>query len=380
MIVSNSALDVGNEIFKELSKLKNIPQKSNQYNRNINDDNEMKNWKTSMALELEQYYDFLKNVKKCSNNTMESYQRDLRQFHNHVLENNISYLDYDANNILDYLKGLEKIGKSDATRARILASVKGFYIFLMSKHKIKNDSIAAMQTVKVEKKKVVEDDVKEKEYMKKYILNIKVEDSPKGIRDKAILEMTYNTNIKATQLISLKMDDYDKENKTMKVESKKIALSNSVCDAISKYLEYSRETLIMYKNVPELFVNAQGNKMTRQGYWKIVKSYEERYNIDNSVSKPNIFVVENTRNNDENIFREKFIVDNKIEKENDKIEFWEKINSNNYENEQSVVSKIGQTIDDEIGKNNDISVTLETSNDIVSNFILKCMNNDKKEE
>ena len=293
------------------------------YCYNCIDDCNSTNWKTNMTFELEEYYKFLVKDKRCSDNTLESYQRDLIQFQNYIIDKNISYLKCDENFILEYLEELRKNGKSDATRARILASIKGFYIYLIKNKKINQNSIETMQTVKVEKKKTTEDELRIQENKIKYILNMKFEDSPKGIRDKAILEMTYNTDIKATQLVSLKLSDYDSENQTIKIDDKILKLDNSINDALSKYLKYSREILVM-KDVQELFVNAQGRKMTRQGYWKIIKSYEDKYDV-----------------NSEN-FRQSANLNNSIQKE--------------------------ETLEKKI------------STDVISNFILKCMNYGKKED
>lgn len=375
MIVSNSVLNVGNEILKKTSKSKGISQKNNEKSTNINTTKEKENWKTSMALDLEQYYKFLKSVKKCSNNTLESYQRDLRQFQNYVLEKKVSYLKYNENDILDYLEELKKIGKSDATRARILASIKGFYMFLVSNKKMKNNSILTMQTVKVEKKKVIENDLIAQENKEKYILNMKFEDSPKGIRDKAILEMTYNTNLKATQLISLKLNDYDAKSQTIRFENRIITLTDSICEAISNYLHHSRETLVMYRDVQELFVNAQGSKMTRQGYWKIVKSYEEQYEA-NKETLGTISSINKKDNNEINILKNRDNEENhefKINKETVR-------KKDNYGIVQNVAAKNNEIISNRTVTDKSVAVDVTTPNDMVSDFILRCMNNGKKED
>ncbi len=160
-----------------------------------------------MEKQITLFLEFLQNDKKLSDNTLQSYKRDIMQYHNYVDENSINYLKADENKIKEYLQYLQEIGKKSSTISRSLASIRSFYQFLIRTKLIKEDPTVNIQSPKIEKR--VPSILTSKEI--ELLLDQPKDVDLKGTRDKAMLEFAYATGMRVTEIISLDIDDVNLE-------------------------------------------------------------------------------------------------------------------------------------------------------------------------
>ena len=237
-----------------------------------------------MDKQIKLFLDFLENDKKLVSNTLQSYKRDILQYQEYVEENSINYLKVSSNTIKSYFDYLSECGKKKSTISRNLASLRSFYQFLVRTKKIKKDPTNGLQSPKLEKKVPNILTAKEVELLLEQPKSVDL----KGIRDKAMLEFAYATGMRVTEIISLDIGDINfKENfVTCKSGHKKrsIPLGNLSMKALNEYVKSSRPYLIKDESTKALFVNINGKRLTRQGFWKIVKYYKEQANITKDIT------------------------------------------------------------------------------------------------
>ncbi|KXZ39660.1 integrase/recombinase XerD [Alkalithermobacter thermoalcaliphilus JW-YL-7 = DSM 7308] len=233
---------------------------------------------------IKQYSNYLNKEKKLSNNTINSYLIDLKKYLSYLNEKEIKLDEVSENDIFSFLIYLEKSNVSVSTLSRTISSIKSFYDFLFLTKKIDSNPTSKLKKPKVIRDKV--DVLTETEVEK--ILNSPDTKTIKGIRDKAILETLYGTGMKVSELIELDLDDINLDLEYIVCKSSKnsriVPLSNITKKYISKYLNESRENIVKNKNEKALFVNSKGERFTRQGLWKIIKTYAKIYDIDKNVT------------------------------------------------------------------------------------------------
>ena len=237
-----------------------------------------------MEKQITLFLEFLQNDKKLSDNTLQSYKRDIMQYHNYVDENSINYLKADENKIKEYLQYLQEIGKKSSTISRSLASIRSFYQFLIRTKLIKEDPTVNIQSPKIEKR--VPSILTSKEI--ELLLDQPKDVDLKGTRDKAMLEFAYATGMRVTEIISLDIDDVNLEEGYVVCrfgsKQRNIPLGSLSLKALKEYIEESRPYLIRDENVKALFININGQRLTRQGFWKIVKYYKEQAHITKDIT------------------------------------------------------------------------------------------------
>ena len=237
-----------------------------------------------MEKQIKLFLDFLENEKKLSANTLQSYRRDIVQYQEYIEQNNLNYLKVNNDDINEYFKHLKELNKKTSTISRNLATIRAFYQFLLRTKKIKSDPTAGIQSPKVEKKAPSILTAKEVEILLEQPKDIDL----KGIRDKAMLEFAYATGMRVTEIISLNISDVNvKEsfvicNKGSRKRT--IPLGSISMKALTEYIEKSRPILIKDENTEALFVNINGKRLTRQGFWKIVKFYKEQAHITKDIT------------------------------------------------------------------------------------------------
>lgn len=233
---------------------------------------------------LADYQRYLTDEKHASANTISSYMRDLRQFASYTGERQLELTDVTETRVSTYLDYLSGQGKSAATVSRSLASIKGFYHYLVGKGMLEENPAAHVASVKSEKKLPQVLTGKEVERL---LAQPKCTDM-KGYRDKAMLELLYATGIRVTELISLNLTDVNLAGSFIHCESKGkeriIPLYPAAVDALAVYMQNIRPKMIADINEQALFVNMNGDRMSRQGFWKIVKSYQEKAHIDKDIT------------------------------------------------------------------------------------------------
>ena len=156
-----------------------------------------------MEKQLKLFFDFLENDKKLSNNTLQSYKRDLKQFKQYIDKKEVSYNKANEEVMQNYIEYLEKLGKKPSTISRCIASIRSFYQYELKNKKIKKDPTKNIQSPKVEKRTPCVLTSKEVELLLEQPKDVDL----KGIRDKAMLEFAYATGMRVTEIISLDIDD-----------------------------------------------------------------------------------------------------------------------------------------------------------------------------
>ena len=237
-----------------------------------------------MDKQIKLFLDFLQNDKKLSNNTLQSYRRDVVQFENYLNKNKINYAKVTEDDIKDYLTDLKKVGKKTSTASRSLATIRSFYQFLLRTKKIKVDPTAAIQSPKIEKR--VPSVLSSEEV--ELLLDQPKDVDLKGTRDKAMLEFAYATGMKVTEIIDLNIENVNFENNTVVCKNNKrtrtIPLGALAEKALKEYVEQARPILVNDEQNKALFVNMNGSRLTRQGFWKIVKYYKEQAHIEKEIT------------------------------------------------------------------------------------------------
>ncbi len=237
-----------------------------------------------MDNQIESFLDFIKNEKKMSDNTLQSYNRDIRQYETYVNENNINYLKVKTEDINTYLKHLENLNKKPSTISRNLASIRLFYQFELRNKKIKADPTEGIQSPKIAKR--VPSILTAQEVS--LLLDQPKDVDLKGTRDKAMLEFAYATGMRVTEIISLNIEDVNLANGTVECKNgsrkRTIPLGSLSLKALVEYIDQARPIMIKDENEKALFVNINGKRLTRQGFWKIIKYYKEQAHITKDIT------------------------------------------------------------------------------------------------
>lgn len=234
---------------------------------------------------IENFTAYLTDVKKASQNTLSSYLRDIRQF--------ADYLDTHVGDTLDhvndeelstYVSWLRGNGKSVATVSRAIASIKCFYSWMVTEGTIAESPAAKLTPDKTAQKLPQILTSKEVELL----LEQPSCTDAKGYRDRAMLELLYATGIRVSELISLNITDVNTTAGMIccrnKGKERYIPLYPTAVKALSEYIEFVRPQMIALPTELALFVNVSGERMSRQGFWKIIKSYQQKAHIEKTIT------------------------------------------------------------------------------------------------
>ncbi len=237
-----------------------------------------------MEKQINAFLEFIKEDKKLSDNTLQSYKRDIVQYRNYVNENKLNYLKITDEEMKNYLDYLAQIGKKSSTISRNLASTRSFYQFLLRNKKVKKDPTEKLKSPKVEKKIPSILSSQEIELLLQQPKDIDL----KGIRDKAMLEFAYATGMRVSEIIGLSIEDLNLKEGFVTCRTggrqRNIPLGALSLKALKEYIENSRPILIKNENEKAVFVNTNGKRLTRQGFWKIVKFYKEQAHITKDIT------------------------------------------------------------------------------------------------
>lgn len=231
------------------------------------------------------YENYLTKVKQASANTVSSYMRDIRQFADWLQAGEgIDVIDATQLNINGYLSYLENDGRSAATVSRTLASLKNFYAYVVSSGFLEKTPVSDIKVSRGEKKLPQILTGREIELL----LSQPVCVDAKGYRDKAMLEVMYATGIRVSELIELDVDDVNLEQGIVKCtgtkKSRAIPLYPAALRALTAYLRDIRSSMVASPDEQALFVNISGTRMSRQGFWKILKHYQEMAHIEKEIT------------------------------------------------------------------------------------------------
>ncbi len=235
---------------------------------------------------LNAYENYLTKVKKASANTVSSYMRDIRQFAEWLERTETrNVVEATQLNISDFLAFLRDEGRSGATVSRCLASLKNFYGYLVSTGFLEASPVTNDIHVERGEKKLPQILTGHEVEL---LLAQPVCVDPKGFRDKAMLEVMYATGIRVTELIDLNVEDVNLDLGTIKCSSAKktraIPLYPAALKALRQYLREIRGIMVSDSSERALFVNISGARMSRQGFWKILKYYQAKANIQKDIT------------------------------------------------------------------------------------------------
>lgn len=230
------------------------------------------------------YERYLKMEKKASANTVNSYLRDIRQFAGDMERLGIPVQEVVPRDVREYAHSLHGRGKSPATVTRSVAAIKSFYNCLLGQDLAQSNPAKGFSPAKVERR------------LPQVLTGREVElflEQPqctdlKGYRDRAMLELLYATGIRVSELIELDVDDLNLPASVLRCTSKGrdrvIPLYPAAIRALSEYLVSVRPQLLDRADEPALFVNMGGERMSRQGFWKLIKYYQEKAGIQKEIT------------------------------------------------------------------------------------------------
>ena len=232
---------------------------------------------------VDKYIDYLIEVKKSSGNTISSYKRDLLKMCKYFDNNGIDEVrELNSTDLSTYIGTLDKQGMSSATISRNIASIKSFFMYLFKNKVVNEDCADKLKAPKIDKK--VPEILSIEEI--NLLLNQPSDRSNKEIRDKAMLELLYATGLRVSELVSIKLEDV---NLTLnyilcKDQNKErvIPIENAAKYALENYIKNARPDMCGESDL--LFTNLKGEKMTRQGFWKLIKSYAKKAGIDKDIT------------------------------------------------------------------------------------------------
>lgn len=235
---------------------------------------------------IQAYENYLRKVKQASGNTVSSYMRDIRQFSDWLISRNYAdILHANQLNISNYLESLQQQGKSGATISRTLASLKNFYSYAVSNGFLEISPVSADIHVDRGEKKLPQILTGAEVEL---LLSQPSASDAKGLRDKAMLEVMYATGIRVTELIDLNLEDVNLELGVIKCSSGKkprvIPLYPAALRALRVYIQEIRFTMVADPAEKALFVNVGGARMSRQGFWKLLKLYQNKAGIEKEIT------------------------------------------------------------------------------------------------
>lgn len=240
---------------------------------------------TNITSQLNNFFVHLKDVKKSSENTIQAYRRDLDkfiEFSNLRAINDVTKVDFETISV--FKDFLAKKGLSSSSVSRTLSSLRSLFQFLIAEGVCENNPAKAVHNDKVEKKELIVLTSKEVEKL----LSQPDTSDIKGLRDKAMIELLYATGIKVSELIALDVSDFNAQLSFIRCGSGEkerfIPIYPLACKAIQTYLEKSRKLFVPDSEEKSLFVNVTGERMTRQGFWKILKAYVSSAGIKKDIT------------------------------------------------------------------------------------------------
>jgi len=234
---------------------------------------------------IELFEDYLTNEKHASRNTLSSYLRDVRQFSEYMASHDgCSLYDAGEEELQEYIAFLRNSGKSVATVSRCIASLKNFYGLLVTREIVQvNPALSLVPDKTVQKLPQI---LTSKEV--ELLLEQPKCTDMKGYRDRAMLELLYATGIRVSELIALDIGDVNLAASVIRCRGREkgrvIPLYPAAIKALSEYIEFIRPQMISDPDEQSLFVNISGERMSRQGFWKIIKSYQAKAKIEKSIT------------------------------------------------------------------------------------------------
>ena len=239
----------------------------------------------SMRGEVDRFEQYLREVNQASENTVQSYRRDLMQMITYLEEKEIrEAAKVTKTSLHGYILHMEEQGKAATTISRMMAAMKAFFNYECMQACIRRNPAESLHAPKVEKKAPVILSVDQVSAL----LAQPSGQTPKEIRDKAMLALLYATGIRVSELIGIQMEDINMNIGFLVCRDgereRTIPFGRSAKAALEEYLEHARNDLLRGKGSDYFFVNCTGGAMSRQGFWKIIKYYGEKAGIEEDIT------------------------------------------------------------------------------------------------
>lgn len=237
-------------------------------------------------MHVRKYAEYLQKEKRKSKNTIDAYVGDLKEFQSFLEERSVKLETAANTDVVGFLLKLKEDGRSAATVNRKIASVRLFYKYLEESGLISSNPATDIKSSHVEKKTIEYLTIEEVDR-----LLAMPDDSLKGKRDKAILEVLYATGIRVSELVNIKVTDVNMRMGFISVTgdvgmARIVPLGRPARAALEEYIYNVRKGLVRDEDRKQeaLFVNYHGKQLTRQGLWKIIKEYAAKADIENKIT------------------------------------------------------------------------------------------------
>lgn len=226
------------------------------------------------------FVEYLRTEKKTARNTELCYERDLKKMEIYLAGQQVTELNMVTETFLNsYMLHLEREKLSAATVSRNVASIRAFYQYMVRRHYIQEDPSEHLRPPRVERQAPEILSVEEVDLL----MRQPDTKTPKGLRDKAMLELLYATGIRVSELTGLQMEDVHLSLGYISCcgeeKERVIPFGSAAAEALEKYLEEGRDRLLKEGGGSFLFVNCSGKPMSRQGFWKVLKTYGKEAGI-----------------------------------------------------------------------------------------------------
>ncbi|MBE2233235.1 MAG: site-specific tyrosine recombinase XerD [Anaerolinea sp.] len=241
-----------------------------------------------MQAQVDEFLDYLAAEKGYSDNTLAAYRNDLGQFTQYLVNQTDAarWDEISKSQIVDYILHMKELEYASSTVARKVAAVKSFFHYLRDEGVIENDPTLSLESPKVKKhlpKAISEEDVE------RLLAEPTRSDSPKALRDSALLEVLYATGMRVTELVSLNVEDVDLQAGTVYCLGKGdrervVPIYDQASLILGRYLNEGRPYLLRDASETALFLNHRGERLTRQGLWLIIKHYVDAIGIESEVT------------------------------------------------------------------------------------------------
>lgn len=241
-----------------------------------------------MKEQVQRFLDYIVEEKGYSSNTLAAYRNDLTQFVEFVVPKVNSWAAVTRDLIIDYIMRM-KSGQeyASSTVARKVAAIKSFFHYLVDIGMLEDDPTATLDSPRIRKRLPKAISAEELEIL---LAEPAEEETPKALRDRALLEVLYGTGLRVTELVSLDVDDVNLASNTLRVVRPKdnaeriVPIHERAIEPLREYLERARIQLLRDPQEPALFLNHRGNRLTRQGLWLIVKHYVREVGISEDIT------------------------------------------------------------------------------------------------
>lgn len=235
---------------------------------------------------LDEYVTYLEEVKRLSRSTIESYRADLNGFIEYAADREVTHPQDVNRTVLGlYLGRLRQQGKAASSQLRCTASLRSFFQYLVRQSVIGQDPTQLLDRPKPERKPPQALTIEQVDKL----LSAPDSGTPQGARDRAMLELLYASGIKVSELVSLSIHDLNMEMRFLRCavpggKERILPISQIAAQSVAYYMRDMRSQLIRDAEEEALFLNSMGTRLTRQGFWKIIKKYGKLAEIDEEIT------------------------------------------------------------------------------------------------